>query len=103
MSGAGPPGDKWAKKFTEASTERFGKWAEQASDEDFDLASQALLRVVDGTWWDEYAHCRSAIHTLTWDILLKPGLIMTVRFVRDYPNIAQLIYIGPSWDAFAHH
>lgn len=62
-----------------------------------------LLRVVDNTWQDNYTHCRSATHVLTWDILVKPGLIMTVRFAKEYPNMVQLIYIGSAWDETAHH
>jgi hypothetical protein len=49
MSGDGPHRDKHVK-FTTASTDRLGKWAEDASADDLDLVSRVLLRVVDGTW-----------------------------------------------------
>lgn len=85
-------------KFTEGSTERLGKWAEHASNEDFDLVSEALFRVVEGTWREEYDYCQSATHRLTWDILVRRGLILTVRFAQEYPSMVQLIYIGQPWD-----
>ncbi len=52
MSGDEPRRDRHVK-FTSPSTERLGKWAEHASDDDFDLVSGVLLRVVDGTWRSE--------------------------------------------------
>lgn len=94
MSGDAPHRDRHVK-FTNASTDRLGKWAEHASDDDFDLVSGALLRVVDGTWRDEYDCYRDVIHTLTWHIMVMDGLIVTVRFAQEYPSYVQLIYIGP--------
>jgi hypothetical protein len=49
MSGDGPHGDRRVK-FTAASTDRLGKWAEHASDRDWELVSETLMRVVEGTW-----------------------------------------------------
>ncbi len=94
MSGDEPRRDRHVK-FTTASTDRFGKWAEHASDEDFNLVGGVLLRVVDGTWRTECDCYRDVIHSLTWHILVRGGLIVTVRFAKEYPSMVQLIYIGP--------
>ena len=94
MSGDGPHRDRHVK-FTTASTDRLGKWAEYASDEDFDLVAGVLLHVVDGTWQSECHYYQDGIHGLTWHILARSGLIVTVRFAQEYPSMVQLIYIGP--------
>jgi hypothetical protein len=94
MSGDEPHRDKHVK-FTTASTDRLGKWAEQASDEDLGLVSGLLLRVVDGTWRSECHYYEDAIRGLTWHILVRSDLIVTVRFATEYPSMVQLIYIGP--------
>jgi hypothetical protein len=94
MSGDVPHRDRHVK-FTTASADRFGKWAEHAPDEDFDLVGAALLRVVDGTWRSECHYYQDVIHGLTWHILVRTGLIVTVRFATEYPSMVQLIYIGP--------
>jgi hypothetical protein len=94
MSGDEPHRDKHVK-FTTASTDRLGKWAEYASDDDYGLVSETLLRVVDGTWRSECDCYQDVIHSLTWHILVRNGLIVTVRFAQEYPSMVQLIYIGP--------
>jgi hypothetical protein len=94
MSGGGPRRDRHVK-FTTESTDRLGKWAEHASADDLDLVSGVLLRVVDGTWQSECDYYQDAIHGLTWHILVKHGLIVTVRFADEYPSYVQLIYVGP--------
>ena len=94
MSGDGPHRDKHVK-FTTASTDRLGKWAEDASADDFDLVSGVLLRVVDGIWRSECDCYEDVIHGLTWHIMVRSGLIVTVRFATEYPSMVQLIYIGP--------
>jgi hypothetical protein len=94
MSGDGPHRDKHVK-FTTASTDRLGKWAEDASADDLDLVSGVLLRVVDGTWRSECDCYEDVIHGLTWHILVRSGLIVTVRLAKEYPSMVQLIYIGP--------
>jgi len=94
MSGDEPQGDKHLK-FTLGSTERLGKWAEHASDEDYALVCEALFRVVEGTWRSECEYFQDAIHPLTWHILARTDLIVTVRFAKEYPTMAQLIQILP--------
>ncbi len=94
MSGDEPRRDRHVR-FTSASTDRLGKWAEDASDEDFGLVSEALLHVIDGTWWSECECYGDVIHPLTWHIMVRPGLLVTVKFAKEYPDWVQLIYIGP--------
>ena len=94
MSGGGPHRDKHVK-FTTASTDRLGKWAEHASADDYDFVCAALFRVVDGTWQSECHYYEDVIHGLTWHILVRSDLIVTVRFATEYPSFVQLIYIGP--------
>lgn len=94
MSGDGPHRDKHVK-FTSASTDRLGRWAEDASEADLDLVSGVLLRVVDGTWRSECRYHQDVIHDLTWHILARSDLIVTVRFATEYPSMVQLIYVGP--------
>ena len=94
MSGGEPHRDKHVK-FTTASTDRLGAWAEDASADDLDLVSGVLLRVVDGTWRSECDCYEDVIHGLTWHILARSGLIVTVRFAEEYPSFVQLIYVGP--------
>jgi hypothetical protein len=50
MSGGNPLPGARRVKLTSKSAERFGKWAETASAEDFQLASEILMRIVEGTW-----------------------------------------------------
>lgn len=94
MSGDGPHRDRRVK-FTTASTDRLGKWAEHASDDDWDLVGETLMRVIEGTWRSECDCYQDVIHALTWHILVRSGLIVTVRFAQEYPGTVQLIYIGP--------
>lgn len=94
MSGDAPHRDRHVR-FTLKSDERFGKWAESASAEDYDLVGGVLLRVVDGTWRSECDCYQDAVQILTWHILVKRDLLVTVRFPQEYPSWVQLLYIGP--------
>jgi hypothetical protein len=94
MSGDGPHRDKHVK-FTTASSDRLGKWAEGASADDCDLVYGVLFRVVDGTWRSECRYYEDVIDGLTWHILVRSDLIVTVRFAKEYPSFVQLIYVGP--------
>ena len=94
MSGDEPQGDRHVK-FTDASMERLARWAEHASDRDYDRVGEVLLHVVDGTWRNECGYHKDVVHSLTWHIQVRRSLIVTVRFAQEYPTVAQLIYIGP--------
>jgi hypothetical protein len=97
MSGDEPHRDRHVK-FTTTSTDRLGKWAESASDEDYDLVCVVILRVVDGTWRSQCHYYQDAVHPLTWHIRVRDNLFLTVRFPQEYPSYALLIYIGPLGD-----
>ena len=93
MSGDEPQGDRHVR-LTDASTKQFFEWAKDASDEDYALAREVLFQVVEGTWRRECEYSQDVVHSLTWDIQVRPGLIMSVRFAKEYPTMAQLIFIG---------
>lgn len=93
MSGDEPHRDKRVR-FTRASDERFGKWAEDASAEDFDLAGRVLLSVTDGTWRDTCECHPDVFHPFIWHIVIRRGLILSLKFAQEYPDYVQLIYIG---------
>lgn len=93
MSGDGPPrGGHYS--FTAGGDVVLGKWLVTASAESSAAVTQALMRVVDGTWCDHYVYVRDAIHLLTWHVFIMPGLAMSLRFAHEYPTKVQLIYIG---------
>jgi hypothetical protein len=75
--------------------ERLGEWAEHSSSEDLELVDEALMCVVEGTWPDRYDCHKDVVHRLTWHILVRAGLIVTVRFADEYPTMVQLIHVGP--------
>lgn len=92
MSGGVPHEDKRVK-FTERSVELFGKWAEDATDEDHQAVSEALMRVVEGSWRENYECHEDVAHSLTWHITVTSNVMITVRFAAEYPTFAQLIDI----------
>ena len=94
MSGGAPHENKHVK-FTDKSAERVGKWVEHASDEEWGLVSETVMRVVEGTWRSKCEYYQDDKHPLTWHIRVRNGLIMTVRFAQEYPSYVQLIYLGP--------
>lgn len=94
MRGVRPHKGGGPYKFTPASCDRFGQWADNASSDDLEAAAQALMRVVEDSWWEHYEFTRDVIHPLTWNVLIKPGLIIEIRFATEYPTSVQLIYIG---------
>jgi len=93
MSGDEPHRDRRVR-FTSASKEKFGKWAEGASIEDLDLAGGVLFSVTEGTWRDTYEYYPDVFHPFIWHIVIRRGLIMSLKFAQEYPDYVQLIYIG---------
>lgn len=80
MSGGVPHEDKRVK-FTERSVELFGKWAEDATDEDHQAVSEALMRVVEGSWRENYECHEDVAHGLTWHITVRlPTFTRASRF-----------------------
>ncbi len=82
------------RKFTPRSTERFAAWAETASEADVNLATEAMFHVLEDTW-RQHNYAPDATHSLTFHVLVKPDLVLTVRFAQEYPDVVQLIYVGP--------
>src|SRR5215475_13137107 len=93
MSGDVPHRDRRVK-FTERSMELFGKWAEGASGDDLQAVSEALMRVVEGSWRDNYEHHEDLVHRLSWNVTITSDLMITIRFAAEYPTFVQLIAIG---------
>lgn len=56
--------------------------------------TEALMRVVEGSWRDHYEWHEDLAHRLTWHITVTSNVMITVLFAAEYPTFAQLIAIG---------
>ncbi len=53
------------------------------------------MRVAGGSWRSECDCYQDVINDFTWHILVKRGLIVTLRFAVEYLSYVQLICIEP--------
>jgi hypothetical protein len=89
------PGDGRRRRFTPPSIDRLGTWADFATDEDCELVNEALMCVAEDTCHERYPWYADPVHPMTYFAVVRPGLVVSIRYVRDYPTWAQLIYVGP--------
>ena len=85
-----------------AGAHRLAEWAEHATDDDFEAVASVLLAVQDRSWSTRFAHLDD-VTRLGWQyhIVARPGLILTVRFYREYPGDFGLIFIGSPGERLA--
>ena len=88
------PGASRPRRFTTRSTDRLGEWAATATAGDFALVQELLLKIAGGESTEGCPRDLDPTHGLQFHFSPRPGLIVTLRFSKDYPDAVQLVYIG---------
>jgi hypothetical protein len=82
-------------RITEGGDAYFGRWAETASDEDFEAVAEVLLAVTDGTVFGTFRHWADTTRALQVHVEARLfGPVVTLRFFQEYPDRFTIVRIG---------